>query len=117
MLPVRKRNYLKWSSAELNSLQDFCWKLLLAVEMKRRRRRKRKGNLKRCQLVTSGMNAVCTPAVYLWGSPALREATVRTVWGRVCPRCRRRLGSCHRKDQSKGDGNNKNRRSPFSKWF
>nr|XP_046243948.1 uncharacterized protein LOC124058576 isoform X2 [Scatophagus argus] len=63
------------------------------------------------------MNAVCTPAVYLWGSPALREATVRTVWGRVCPRCRRRLGSCHRKDQSKGDGNNKNRRSPFSKWF
>ncbi|KAM4579158.1 uncharacterized protein V3H82_008431 [Fundulus diaphanus] len=33
-------------------------------------------------------NALCTPSVYIWGSPALREATVRTVWGRVCPRCR-----------------------------
>ncbi|XP_029915543.1 uncharacterized protein LOC115364972 [Myripristis murdjan] len=33
-------------------------------------------------------NAVCTPAVYVWGSPALRGAMVRTVWGRVCPLCR-----------------------------
>ncbi|CAB1420075.1 unnamed protein product [Pleuronectes platessa] len=40
--------------------------------------------------IMARLNAVCTPAVYLWGSPALREATVRTVWGRVCPRCRRR---------------------------
>ncbi|XP_062236859.1 uncharacterized protein LOC133933693 [Platichthys flesus] len=40
--------------------------------------------------IMARLNSVCTPAVYLWGSPALREATVRTVWGRVCPRCRRR---------------------------
>ena len=40
--------------------------------------------------IMARLNAVCTPAVYLWGSPALREATGRTVWGRVCPRCRRR---------------------------
>ncbi|XP_062236690.1 uncharacterized protein LOC133933582 [Platichthys flesus] len=40
--------------------------------------------------IMARLNAVCTPAVYLWGSPVLREATVRTVWGRVCPRCRRR---------------------------
>ncbi|XP_071775714.1 uncharacterized protein LOC139927467 [Centroberyx gerrardi] len=36
------------------------------------------------------LNAVCTPAVYMWGSPALREAMVRTVWGRVCPRRRKK---------------------------
>ncbi len=40
--------------------------------------------------IMARFSAVCTPAVYLWGSPALRAATVRTVWGRVCPRCRRR---------------------------
>ncbi len=40
--------------------------------------------------IMARLNAVCTPTVYLWGSPALREATKRTVWGRVCPRCRRR---------------------------
>lgn len=40
--------------------------------------------------IMARLNAVCTPAVYLWGSPALREATVRTVWARVCPRCRKR---------------------------
>ncbi|XP_055367982.1 uncharacterized protein LOC129604657 [Betta splendens] len=34
------------------------------------------------------LNALCTPSVYLWGSPALRRATVRTVWARVCPRCK-----------------------------
>nr|XP_046242087.1 kappa-type opioid receptor-like [Scatophagus argus] len=50
--------------------------------------------------ILARLSAVCTPAVYLWGSPALREATVRTVWGRVCPRCRRRVGSC----SVKGDG-------------
>lgn len=32
------------------------------------------------------LNAVCTPSVYLWGSPALRRAAVRTVWARLCPR-------------------------------
>ncbi|CAL8330290.1 unnamed protein product [Arctogadus glacialis] len=36
------------------------------------------------------LSAVCTSAVYVWGSPALREAMRRTVWGRVCPKCNRR---------------------------
>nr|XP_015221355.1 PREDICTED: allatostatin-A receptor-like [Lepisosteus oculatus] len=29
--------------------------------------------------------ATCTPGLYIWGSPALREAVLKTVWGRVCP--------------------------------
>ncbi|XP_022620914.1 uncharacterized protein LOC111236459 [Seriola dumerili] len=40
--------------------------------------------------IMARFNAVCTPAVYLWGSQALREALFRTVWGRLCPRCNRR---------------------------
>uniref|UniRef100_UPI0037E9BB72 rhodopsin-like n=1 Tax=Semicossyphus pulcher TaxID=241346 RepID=UPI0037E9BB72 len=40
--------------------------------------------------ILARLNALCTPSVYIWGSPALRDATVRTVWGRVCPRCKRR---------------------------
>ena len=40
--------------------------------------------------ILARFNAVCTPSVYIWGSPALREAVVKTVWGRVCPRCKRR---------------------------
>ncbi|KAI9537001.1 hypothetical protein NQZ68_029129 [Dissostichus eleginoides] len=40
--------------------------------------------------IMARLNAVCTPAVYLWGSPALRQATVKHVWGRVCPRSRKR---------------------------
>ncbi|KAM7415890.1 hypothetical protein PAMA_018112 [Pampus argenteus] len=40
--------------------------------------------------IMARFNAVCTPSVYIWGSPALREAMMRTVWGRVCPRCKRR---------------------------
>ncbi|XP_014905233.1 trace amine-associated receptor 3-like [Poecilia latipinna] len=45
--------------------------------------------------ILARFNAVCTPSVYMWGSPALREATVRTVWGRLCPQCsRRQCGSC-----------------------
>ncbi|XP_049907639.1 kappa-type opioid receptor-like [Epinephelus moara] len=40
--------------------------------------------------IMARLNAVCTPSVYIWGSPALREAVVRTVWGRVCPRCKAR---------------------------
>ncbi|KAM9360134.1 G-protein coupled receptor 183-like [Symphorus nematophorus] len=40
--------------------------------------------------IMARFNAVCTPSVYIWGSPALREATVKIVWGRVCPRCKRR---------------------------
>ncbi|KAK9523050.1 hypothetical protein VZT92_019479 [Zoarces viviparus] len=50
--------------------------------------------------IMARFNAVCTPSVYIWGSPSLREALVRTVWGRVCPRCRRRVGSCHRKENT-----------------
>ncbi|XP_030000106.1 mu-type opioid receptor-like [Sphaeramia orbicularis] len=34
-------------------------------------------------------NAVVTSVVYMWGSPALRRALVRTVWGRVCPICKK----------------------------
>ncbi|XP_067432937.1 G-protein coupled receptor 183-like [Thunnus thynnus] len=52
--------------------------------------------------IMARFNAVCTPTVYLWGSPALREAMVRTVWGRVCPRCKRRIGSCPTKGNRKG---------------
>ncbi|XP_059192728.1 kappa-type opioid receptor-like [Centropristis striata] len=40
--------------------------------------------------IMARFNAVCTPSVYIWGSPALREAMMRTVWGRVCPRCNKR---------------------------
>ncbi|XP_060895326.1 G-protein coupled receptor 183-like [Labrus mixtus] len=40
--------------------------------------------------IMARLNALCTPSVYIWGSPALRDATVRTVWGRVCARCKRR---------------------------
>ncbi|XP_054467787.1 adrenocorticotropic hormone receptor-like [Anoplopoma fimbria] len=39
--------------------------------------------------VMARLNALVTPAVYLWGSPALREAVWEAVWGRVC-RCGRR---------------------------
>ncbi|XP_034025475.1 C5a anaphylatoxin chemotactic receptor 1-like [Thalassophryne amazonica] len=35
--------------------------------------------------IMARLNAVCTPAVYMRGSPALREAVIRTVWARVCP--------------------------------
>ncbi|KAM3867420.1 uncharacterized protein ACN63O_007074 [Diretmus argenteus] len=40
--------------------------------------------------IMARLNAVCTPAVYVWGSPALREAMLRTVWGRMCPKGRKR---------------------------
>lgn len=32
------------------------------------------------------LNALVTPAVYIWGSPALRRAVWRTVWWMFCPR-------------------------------
>lgn len=32
------------------------------------------------------LNALVTPAVYIWGSPALRRAVWRTVWWVFCPR-------------------------------
>ncbi|XP_041856135.1 trace amine-associated receptor 3-like [Melanotaenia boesemani] len=51
--------------------------------------------------ILARFNAVCTPCVYIWGSPALREAMLKTVWGRVCPRCKRRVGSCRKADPSK----------------
>ncbi|TDH12967.1 hypothetical protein EPR50_G00053000 [Perca flavescens] len=37
--------------------------------------------------IMARLNALVTPAVYIWGSPALRKAVWRTVWRRVCP-CR-----------------------------
>nr|XP_040050528.1 C5a anaphylatoxin chemotactic receptor 1-like [Gasterosteus aculeatus aculeatus] len=39
------------------------------------------------------LNALVTPSVYIWGSPALRGAVWRTVWRRVfCCRRRARIG-------------------------
>nr|XP_015221348.1 PREDICTED: allatostatin-A receptor-like [Lepisosteus oculatus] len=35
-------------------------------------------------------SSTCTPGLYIWGSPALREAVLKTVWGRVCPPLRKR---------------------------
>ncbi|XP_029960099.1 uncharacterized protein LOC115397782 [Salarias fasciatus] len=40
--------------------------------------------------IMARLNALCTPSVYVWGSPALREAMLKRVWGRACPRCRSR---------------------------
>ncbi|XP_035235328.1 uncharacterized protein LOC118206591 [Anguilla anguilla] len=40
--------------------------------------------------IMARFNALTTPAVYIWGSPALREALKNTVWGRVCPKRKRR---------------------------
>ncbi|XP_069038441.1 G-protein coupled receptor 183-like [Lepisosteus oculatus] len=36
------------------------------------------------------LSATCTPGLYIWGSPALREAVLKTVWKRVCPPLRKR---------------------------
>ncbi|XP_017267674.1 trace amine-associated receptor 7e-like [Kryptolebias marmoratus] len=36
--------------------------------------------------IMARLNALVTPAVYIWGSPALRAAVWRTVWRRLCPR-------------------------------
>ena len=38
--------------------------------------------------IMARMNALVTPALYIWGSPALREAVWGTVWRRVCPKRR-----------------------------
>lgn len=40
--------------------------------------------------IMARFNALFTPSVYIWGSPALREAAIKTVWGKVCPKCSRR---------------------------
>ncbi|CAJ1069263.1 G-protein coupled receptor 15-like [Xyrichtys novacula] len=42
--------------------------------------------------IMARLNALVTPALYIWGSPALREAVWRTVWRRVCPWGRARIG-------------------------
>ncbi|XP_055367981.1 G-protein coupled receptor 183-like [Betta splendens] len=38
--------------------------------------------------IMARFNALVTPSVYVWSSPALREAVWRTVWRRMCPRRR-----------------------------
>ncbi|KAM3867419.1 G-protein coupled receptor 183-like [Diretmus argenteus] len=35
--------------------------------------------------VMARLNALVTPSLYIWGSPALRRAVWSTVWRRVCP--------------------------------
>ncbi|XP_029365799.1 ovarian cancer G-protein coupled receptor 1-like [Echeneis naucrates] len=42
--------------------------------------------------IMARLNALVTPALYIWGSPALREVTWRVVWRRICPRRRARIG-------------------------
>ncbi|XP_040897901.1 uncharacterized protein LOC121184349 [Toxotes jaculatrix] len=34
--------------------------------------------------ILSRSNALCTPSLYLWASPSLREAVWKTVWSKVC---------------------------------
>ncbi|XP_057687411.1 G-protein coupled receptor 183-like [Corythoichthys intestinalis] len=41
--------------------------------------------------IMARLNALVTPALYIWGSPALRGAVWRVVWRRVCPRRRARV--------------------------
>ncbi|XP_069038434.1 somatostatin receptor type 5-like [Lepisosteus oculatus] len=36
--------------------------------------------------------STCTPGLYIWGSPALREAVLKTVLGIICPPLRKRIG-------------------------
>lgn len=38
--------------------------------------------------IMARLNALVTPALYIWGSPVLRAAVWRTVWRRVCPKRR-----------------------------
>lgn len=35
--------------------------------------------------IMARFNALFTPSVYIWGSPALREAAIKTVWGESVP--------------------------------
>ncbi|KAI4899329.1 hypothetical protein NFI96_001479 [Prochilodus magdalenae] len=39
--------------------------------------------------IMARMNALGTPALYLWGSPALRASVWRAVWSKVLPECTR----------------------------
>ncbi|XP_077378834.1 sphingosine 1-phosphate receptor 3 [Festucalex cinctus] len=41
--------------------------------------------------IMARLNALVTPALYIWGSPSLRAAVWRLVWRRVCPRRRARI--------------------------
>nr|XP_061784222.1 C5a anaphylatoxin chemotactic receptor 1-like isoform X1 [Nerophis lumbriciformis] len=41
--------------------------------------------------ILARLNALVTPALYIWGSPALRGAVWKVVWRRVCPRRRARI--------------------------
>ncbi|XP_069038440.1 allatostatin-A receptor-like [Lepisosteus oculatus] len=36
--------------------------------------------------------STCTPGLYIWGSPALRESVLKTVFGGVCPPLKKRIG-------------------------
>lgn len=40
------------------------------------------------------LNALCTPALYIWGSPSLRTAVGKIVWYRFCPKLRERQINC-----------------------
>lgn len=40
--------------------------------------------------ILARFNALVTPALYIWGSPALSGAVWRTVWRRVCPKRKER---------------------------
>lgn len=40
--------------------------------------------------IMARLNALVTPTLYIWGSPALREAVWTTVWRWVCPKRRMR---------------------------
>ncbi|XP_060927899.1 G-protein coupled receptor 15-like [Limanda limanda] len=42
--------------------------------------------------ILARLNALVTPALYIWGSPALRGAVWVTVWRRICPARRARIG-------------------------
>ncbi|XP_072290249.1 uncharacterized protein [Eucyclogobius newberryi] len=48
--------------------------------------------------IMARFNSLCTPSVYIWGSPALRQVLVHAVWGRVCPRCNRRYSNSNSKE-------------------
>ncbi|XP_030620506.1 G-protein coupled receptor 183 [Chanos chanos] len=48
--------------------------------------------------IMARFNALCTPALYIWGSPALRAAVWRTVWKNLCPKRIRRVDSDHVND-------------------
>ncbi|XP_069038427.1 G-protein coupled receptor 183-like [Lepisosteus oculatus] len=41
-------------------------------------------------IVMIRFTSTSTPGLYIWGSPALREAVLETVWVRVCPPLRKR---------------------------